>query len=600
MSIAADQEVEAGLLGDAVYHLSSQDQDSLDKLTECLGEHVTQLKACAWDLVPKVCDCLTNENFEKNPDFFHSCERFLLRVADLANPKEVLLGVLEQADTFKDDSKFKALLSPLKKCLLRLEKKRFSSLEISLETLYGHLAAIIEPPEYNLEGEERKLLDEDETIRRISSTTVHMMDFLSPFVDELSIKYHLENAEVTEMQRYKLSKFLIRVLGHPLVFVDLTHDDDREELEGRSQSRQCADKLLELMSHLQGDFHKVAKVMLEELEGHRRKQDKKKSSSSFDQDDEDDMDTEYPPSDMGLSCFAYLVLGEGIRRENIPYVYCHEYLLQVCAIFGTILLRRKESLIVEKGVRLFEGLLSMTSSGVLTSDLLDSVDISVIVQDLIQVIVFFPNKEIRSNSVKLLANFIDKFDRRGRHKVLLNLFHTNTHSGMISFLIAQLKNQINLSLKMETPCRFFTGSQLWKILSVVYKLPNEETTDLLEQSDRIMAALNLLRYLCIRDKADENVTGIWDHISHIKESFCKPLRVGLNMSKAHYQMELASAEKGEVYGRQRGDEPEVSLTVSGQSMAEMPQDQRVQVVNVALHSFDMMELVLGRVEELLA
>lgn len=79
-----------------------------------------------------------------------------------------------------------------------------------------------------------------------------------------------------------------------------------------------------------------------------------------------------------------------------------------------------------------------------------------------------------------------------------------------------------------------------------------------------MESLNLLRYLIIRDKVTENQvrtgypswvfalffvyifffaaicaqTGIWTELYKIEDTFTKPLRVGLNMTRAHYEKEL--------------------------------------------------------------
>lgn len=86
-----------------------------------------------------------------------------------------------------------------------------------------------------------------------------------------------------------------------------------------------------------------------------------------------------------------------------------------------------------------------------------------------------------------------------------------------------------------------------------------------------MESLNLLRYLVIRDKVTENQvslmaaacdamrltsrhvlasvfgflqTGIWTELYKIEDTFLKPLRVGVNMSRAHYQMELHNTMEG--------------------------------------------------------
>lgn len=43
-------------------------------------------------------------------------------------------------------------------------------------------------------------------------------------------------------------------------------------------------------------------------------------------------------------------------------------------------------------------------------------------------------------------------------------------------------------------------------------------------------------------------TGIWTELSKIEETFIKPLRVGVNMSRAHYKMELHNTQEAKKSG----------------------------------------------------
>ena len=51
-------------------------------------------------------------------------------------------------------------------------------------------------------------------------------------------------------------------------------------------------------------------------------------------------------------------------------------------------------------------------------------------------------------------------------------------------------------------------------------------------------------------------TGVWTELAQLEERFTQPLRVGLNMSRAHYEMELQrtmDGPKGKVKGE--GQDP---------------------------------------------
>uniref|UniRef100_A0A8B9IIY5 Glomulin, FKBP associated protein n=1 Tax=Anser cygnoides TaxID=8845 RepID=A0A8B9IIY5_ANSCY len=114
---------------------------------------------------------------------------------------------------------------------------------------------------------------------------------------------------------------------------------------------------------------------------------------------------------------------------------------------------------------------------------------------------------------------------------------------------------------------------------------------------RIMASLNLLRYLVIKDCESDNQTGVWTTLAKIEKNFLKPLHVGLNMSKAHYEAEIKN--KRENRREANNSNTVYSLTVSEEKMPAMTTEMQLQVLHSALFTFDLIESVLARVEELI-
>jgi hypothetical protein len=82
------------------------------------------------------------------------------------------------------------------------------------------------------------------------------------------------------------------------------------------------------------------------------------------------------------------------------------------------------------------------------------------------------------------------------------------------------------------------GASLYNLLKIVAVVEEGATQDILQISDRVVALLNFLRYLLLRDPPNENVTKIWDFISTIEKHFIDPLRLALDLSKGHYQLDL--------------------------------------------------------------
>lgn len=193
--------------------------------------------------------------------------------------------------------------------------------------------------------------------------------------------------------------------------------------------------------------------------------------------------------------------------------------------------------------------------------------------------------------------FIDKFEAEGKYTLFRCLLKTSNHAGVEGYVIKNIKDQIHLSLTKAHDNVWFTGHHLISLLDLVLLLPEGAETDLLQYSDRIMASLNLLRYLVIKDCESDNQTGVWTALAKIEENFLKPLHVGLNMSKAHYEAEIKN--KKENRKEAHSSNTICSLTVSGEKMPPMTTEMQLQVLHSALFTFDLIESVLARVEELI-
>uniref|UniRef100_A0A452R671 Glomulin, FKBP associated protein n=1 Tax=Ursus americanus TaxID=9643 RepID=A0A452R671_URSAM len=204
-------------------------------------------------------------------------------------------------------------------------------------------------------------------------------------------------------------------------------------------------------------------------------------------------------------------------------------------------------------------------------------------------------KLMRKKSLAMLQLYINKLDSQGKYTLFRCLLNTSNHSGVEAFIIQNIKNQIDLSLKGTHNNKWFTGPQLISLLDLVLFLPEGAETDLLQNSDRIMASLNLLRYLVIKDNEKDNQTGLWTELGRIENNFLKPLHTGLNMSKAHYEAEIKNSQENKV----QKSKDLCSVTVGGEEIPNMPPEMQLKVLHSALFTFDLIESVLARVEELI-
>lgn len=577
--------------------------------SKSIGE---QLKAIAWDIVPRVCSYLTKETHDKTPEVVDTAETVLIKLSEKCKAKEVMLVLLEQADSFKDDIKFTTLLPAIQKCLLMIPTKRGHSIAVALETLYAHIAALPLPEDQVLEGDQRKLYENDDDVRRINLLIKALTKFVKPLCENLS--YHENEGHVKHKDRVEqreLIKYMLKFFTRPLGHVDMTYNGEKVKNEGRLN----AEALMEIMPLLHADYVSLVRGLSDEnFHIMQRKKDliKKQEEQEARGDipeDMDDYDVDEVYSELGFAVLIYLALGEGLGMENFPQVYTAKYLFEFILPFVKILLGASEqhSMITEKGVRLLSAALGRVSDESLSADILEWELLGEVVGLLINVMIHNQNKDIRTSAVQILPLWLKKFDQKGRHKSFYFLLVKEGHPGLVGYSIQMLKNEIDGALSMANPSEYFTGNHLEKLLNLVFLLPYGEKTDLLDQSDRIMAALNILRYIILRDKPSENNTGVWSYVTRVEETFLEPIRKGLDISRAHYELELTKLKDGtseflekdkEKKGKKKG-QPQVSLNVAGQNVPDLTPKQQQQVFQMALHTFDMIQSVLVRVNELI-
>ena len=187
---------------------------------------------------------LTAENLENSPIFFEACQRCMNYIIKRGNPKELLIAILEQMDSFKDDEKFKVLLEYLNNVLFKLPSKRVESLEIVLETVHAHILELPRPVDHQLERDERKLLELDNDVRRITDVILAYVEFLQPFVWEVSLKNPEASRENNEKQIQMLMQRLLSMLDHPLMFLDLVFWQKEMKEGEKTYGRICIERIV--------------------------------------------------------------------------------------------------------------------------------------------------------------------------------------------------------------------------------------------------------------------------------------------------------------------------------------------------------------------
>uniref|UniRef100_A0A8D0YF31 Glomulin, FKBP associated protein n=1 Tax=Sus scrofa TaxID=9823 RepID=A0A8D0YF31_PIG len=484
----------------------------------------------------------------------------------LCNPKELLLGLLEliEEPSGKQISPvILLLLRPLQTVIQKLRHNRAYSVGLALSTLWSQLSVLPVPyTQGQMQADEYGLCQCCEAL----------VEFTKPFVEEVTGDE--ENSVENEKLKDELLKFCFKSLKCPLLTAQFLEPPEQADTD---PLRRFAAEIIGFLSAIGYPFPKV-------IFNHGRK---KKTWDYLEFEEEEDKQL----SD-SMASLAYLVFVQGISIDQLPMVLSPSYLLQFNMGHIEVLLQRTEESVLSKGLDLLENSLLRTEDSSLLHQCLEIKSFLTVPQGLVKVMTLCPIETLRKKSLALLQLYINKLDSQGKYTLFRCLLNTSNHSGVEAFIIQNIKNQIDMSLK-GTPNKWFTGPQLVSLLHLVLFLPEGAETDLLQNSDRIMASLNLLRYLVIKDNENDNQTGLWTELEKIENNFLKPLHTGLNMSKAHYEAEIKNSQEVQK------SKDLCSVTVGGEEIPNMPPEMQLKVLHSALFTFDLIESVLARVEELI-
>ncbi|XP_067892881.1 glomulin, FKBP associated protein a [Heterodontus francisci] len=526
-----------------------------------------------WNLVGPIVSCALRDKQET--EHRENCLKILDHVVKVSNPKELLVGLLEQIEEAFGNNISKTillLLQPLQTVLLKMKHKKAYSVGLSLATIQSQLSQLPVP----FTNEQCK-----QDVYELCKCCTAVTSFIKPFVDEVSqMTESKKNPSYNELKE-ELLKFCMKSLEYPLLTAQL--HPLIEENEDNSLRTFAA----EILAFLLAIGESLPVLMIHQLLQSRRK---------LREIDPLKEDVKYPTD--SLASLAYLLFVQHISIDQFPAVYSPGYFLLFNMEYIAALISRTEESILSKGLELCEHCLLIIEDNNLSHKYLEIKNILSVPQDLVKVMTLCPIEHLRKSSLKIFQQYIDKFDPEGKYKLFRCLLKTSHHAGVQGYIIQNIKNQIDLALKPGNKNVWFSGSQLIPLLHSVLSLPEGAETDLLQNTDRIMASLNLLRYLVIRDNEWENQTGIWTDLFWI-ESFLKPLRTGLNMSKAHYEAEIRAKRENRKIKDVSDRETRSSLTVGGKKLPKMTTAMQLEVLQSAIYTFDVMESIQARIEELI-
>ncbi|XP_075935257.1 glomulin-like [Anarhichas minor] len=508
---------------------------------------------------------LLNEVVQKEKSL-DRCQAAITHLTRTCRPDELLhslLELLEDIDPGAICETILALVPHLQTVLLRLGDRKAAGVGSALTALQKQLSRL--PVPYSRQQEEA---DEHGLCRCCSALAV----LAKPFVEEVKGRNgeHVATAEDEEL-RTELLKFCMRSLREPLLEAELTRDR-------RSSLWLFATEILVTLPAIQESLPEL--LFFSPL---------KKSSSQ---------------SKESRACLAYLLFVQLIGIHSFPAVFSPLFVLQCNMDYINQLLSSKKESHLLKGLALYAKSLESVQDNSLPVSLLELKSFYSVPQNLRQVLTDCPMQHLRESGLQVFQLFINKLDAEAKHKFFRCMLKTSNHAGVESYIVKNIRSQVEFAMKPGTANKGFLGAEFLSLMGLVLSLPKGAQTDLLHSMDRIMESLNLLRYLLIRDTELRSATDVWEELSGIKEEYLKMLRVCIGRSRRHYSSELKALRGDQKLRAKEAREAArstrvlKSMAVKHEEVSDMSPEVQHQVLQSALVTFDLMESLIVRIEEI--
>ncbi|XP_068564116.1 glomulin-like [Cebidichthys violaceus] len=506
---------------------------------------------------------LLNEVVKKE-ESLDRCQAAIAHLTTTCGPDELLrslLELIEDIDPGAVSETILALVPHLQTALLRLGDGKAAGVGSALTALQQQLSRL--PVPYSRQQEEA---DAHGLCRCCSALAA----FARPFVEEVKGRNGKATAGDEEL-RTELLKFCMRSLREPLLEAELTRDR-------KSSLWLFATEILVTLPAIQESPSEL--LFFSPL---------KRSSSQ---------------STESRACLAYLLFVQLIGIHSFPAVFSPLFVLQCNMDYIDQLLSSKKESHLLKGLALYAKSLESVQDNSLPASLLELKSFYSVPQNLRQVLTDCPMQHLRESGLRVFQLFIDKLDAEAKHKFFRCMLKTSNHAGVESYIVKNIKNQVEFSMKPGNANNGFLGEELLSLLGLVLSLPRGAQTDLLHSMDRVMESLNLLRYLLIRDKELRSATDVWEELSGIKEEYLKTLRVCIGISRGYYSSELKALRGDQKLKAKEAREAArstgvlKSVAVRREEGSDMSPEVQHQVLQSALVTFDLMESLIVRIEEI--
>ncbi|CAB3989064.1 glomulin isoform X1 [Paramuricea clavata] len=532
------------------------------------------LNFVGWDLVKIVFQFLPDDCV--NSLHFESYNKLLHLICNSCNPREVCLSLRELLSRELTWQKLVILLG-----LLRLTGSR----------LGGKIGKILTSILVSLQ---RCLQNRNDIVEQ-----VEILETTLEFVDELIEKTQNTLANVSDDKtafQEGLLSFLIALLEQPFVLLEF-------KINSETQEQDDIMKFAKTIVRMLGVLENGCLKRLFDYGVHHRNRIQKQLKVDDDDIDDDIDDVNNCHSFVGLGCLAFLTHVAGLGKQFIPVITTGKYYLDTNMVYINTLLCHRETQVILKGLSLLLAVLNMVEANTVHHSYIDNMDLTELLTNLRHLMTYSEDSIIRQESVKGFRKILGIFTPRGKYRLLRSLHEGEIQSGFAELLYLILKEEIANSVENDSEDSWFLGSKLESFLDEIFKVPPKSLQSefgIIEESNRVLSALNLLRFLLLRDT--KNKTTIHRIFPQLENTYLKKLRDVVTFSRSSITTLVQDKEdeiKGIVVSKKTSDETILNVTtVDGSELEQGSPKEQIEVLQSACLTLDMIESILARIGEI--
>jgi hypothetical protein len=572
--------------------------DQIESANKFYNTAIIELKKTYyWELASLFCTYL-NKHYDENRLCDEIGEFCLEASIDLcknnyANPKEIILIYLENSSKFQvTDGKFLKFIEILKYILSSIPPKQlYYSFKLTTGAIYNFLKTLEIPKDLNLAENEKQVFDHDLRVDRIIELTNAYIDFLDNFIEKCEKNDRLKELMITCLVNLYDKPFGgLNIEGMNQMLNNLSAKSviniDYVEIEFETATIKAARRLFQVILKLNQNLFSIIKLKVDDED-----------------DDDDDDDEKIVMTNRAISVFAYVTFTKHIgleltlRTSHLPCVYSFVFIfeqLQPCILY--LLEQNEQQFLLEKGLklsyRLFKNI--MLDEGYVSNQKFTD-----FCNYLFKLSIYTNFELVRRLGANLLNFIFGRFETlRGRLRFLnyyLNysiyekINDVNFNNYIYSFVIYLLKDEFCERFLVDKDLKLFQ-----QFYYKIFKLENHVECDLMQNSNKIVSTLNLLRFILLKDKMDK--TGVLGLI--VKNSYLIEIEKAVQMSKAHYELERRNLKKDNKNDVEFQVETLNNNSLKDENVKKLSFEQKIDAMDSSLNTIDMIESLRVRCVEL--